>query len=403
MLSKLLTASVGLASADLVADRVYYHHSHPQVKAIDTAYCTKSIDRLMIQPKSIDTLNTASTTSGTRWVDTSFTGSDIIYYPEFQSASIITDYETNFADGSYFWDDWQDIYTAADVFDSTRAAPTWKEPRQGGAGTCYLMSALSGVAEFPDIIKSMFVTQASNTSGAFRVKFYIRGKPWVFNIDSQFLVKKDFNNALNLHNALKYALINTYETDNTTMWAPLLEKAWAKIKGNYEIANGGFIGTGLNTLTGAPVFSYKMSTIGSDSGDTMTLDAAYTMIQNADTKKYIMGAGTTGGDDTTANACGIANGHAYSIIAAFTLTSTTHGTIDFLMFRNPWGNTNYNYNWGPADTRWTDDNNELKDKMMALTDDDGTDISFDPTAAQSDDTVDGVFGVFVMDKATWGE
>lgn len=53
-----------------------------------------------------------------------------------------------------------------------------------------------------------------------------------------------------------------------------------------------------------------------------------------------MGAGTSGGADTTTNSCGIANGHAYSIIGAFTLTDSST-TYKLFLMRNPWGTTGY--------------------------------------------------------------
>lgn len=44
--------------------------------------------------------------------------------------------------------------------------------------------------------------------------------------------------------------------------------------------------------------------------------------------------------------CGIANNHAYSILAAFNLTASNGTIIQALMVRNPWGscNTHYCYN-----------------------------------------------------------
>lgn len=42
------------------------------------------------------------------------------------------------------------------------------------------------------------------------------------------------------------------------MWAPLLEKAWAKVKGTYAQANGGFNINGLRSLTGVPAFTYSI-------------------------------------------------------------------------------------------------------------------------------------------------
>ena len=36
----------------------------------------------------------------------------------------------------------------------------------------------------------------------------------------------------------------------------MLEKAWAKVKGNYLQAEGGLTGNGIRALTGVPVFDY---------------------------------------------------------------------------------------------------------------------------------------------------
>jgi len=52
------------------------------------------------------------------------------------------------------------------------------------------------------------------------------------------------------------------------MWAPFLEKAWAKVKGNYDATDGGFNVSGFRSLTGAPVFRYLTSAIDSSSGPT---------------------------------------------------------------------------------------------------------------------------------------
>jgi len=166
------------------------------------------------------------------------------------------------------------------------------------------MSSISGVAEFPELIRNMFVTKEKNVAGITQVQFYIRGKPWTFDIDSKFLFKNpDYSGG---DDKLEYAYINTYEVAQTVMWAPLLEKAWAKIKGNYMQADGGFIATGLTSVTGAPVFSYLISEIGSTESDKMTLDETFTLISQADTAEYIMGVGTSGSSDTLFNYCGIA-------------------------------------------------------------------------------------------------
>ena len=45
------------------------------------------------------------------------------------------------------------------------------------------------------------------------------------------------------------------------MWGPILEKAWAKVKGSYSNADDGYFSTGLRSLLGIPVFYYKVEDI----------------------------------------------------------------------------------------------------------------------------------------------
>jgi len=45
------------------------------------------------------------------------------------------------------------------------------------------------------------------------------------------------------------------------LWAPLIEKAFAKVKGNYLNAEGGLVANGIRALTGIPVFMYSTTAI----------------------------------------------------------------------------------------------------------------------------------------------
>ena len=66
-------------------------------------------------------------------------------------------------------------------------------------------------------------------------------------------------------------------------------------------------------------------------------------------------AGATGsGADSTYNKCGVANGHAYSILAAFNMTDAYRKVHSMYMIRNPWGSANaYNQSWRATDPDWT--------------------------------------------------
>ena len=134
------------------------------------------------------------------------------------------------------------------------------------------------------------------------------------------------------------------------MWAPIMEKAWSKVKGSYTNADGGYSDTGMRAIVGAP--SVQMTGITSDQ-----IDATFQLIQAADAANYVMGAGTNGGggSDDDNNICGIATSHAYSMIAAFTMTDANSVAHDMVMMRNPWGMCTYTGTWKKDDSNWTED------------------------------------------------
>jgi len=131
-------------------------------------------------------------------------------------------------------------------------------------------------------------------------------------------------------------------------WGMMLEKAFAKVKGTYTMADGGFMENGIRSLVGCPVVSYTT--------DSISADDAFTALKAANDLNYIMGTGTTGGADSDVNSCNVAMSHAYSLIAAFELK--TGGTVDhkLYMIRNPWGQAFFNGTWSQSDTTsWTSD------------------------------------------------
>ena len=141
------------------------------------------------------------------------------------------------------------------------------------------------------------------------------------------------------------------QSADNAMWAPILEKAWAKIKGSYGQIEAGFVINGLRALTGAPVFNYKVSNLQS----THNLNAAQTfdLIKAGENANYPMGASTTGSSDQVFNDCGIAKGHAYSMISAFTMTDASGTIHKMILMRNPWGTTYYSGTWNKDDSNWT--------------------------------------------------
>ena len=205
------------------------------------------------------------------------------------------------------------------------------------------MATLGSMGEFPQLVRDLFVTPTKNDADAIAIRFYIRGKPWVVTVNEEMLYYGSTTPRL------KFA---QEANDNKAMWAAIMEKAWAKMKGNYLNAEGGLVENGIHHLVGIPVVRYSTSSITSPT----EADAAYDVLVAADAANYLMGAGTAGsGNDQVQNSCGIAQSHAYSILAAFTMTDAARVAHKCLLMRNPWGTVYYNQEWSKDDSNWTDD------------------------------------------------
>jgi hypothetical protein len=59
------------------------------------------------------------------------------------------------------------------------------DPLQSSLGDCYLIAAMSSVASRPNLIERLFVTPEANTAGIYTLKLYVRGKPWLVQVDDE--------------------------------------------------------------------------------------------------------------------------------------------------------------------------------------------------------------------------
>ena len=66
-------------------------------------------------------------------------------------------------------------------------------------------------------------------------------------------VDDEFNHYDYDKNVLRFAKV---KDEKPSLWAPVIEKAFVKVLGNYQSAEGGIEETVFRTLTGAPSASY---------------------------------------------------------------------------------------------------------------------------------------------------
>ena len=91
---------------------------------------------------------------------------------------------------------------------------------QGALGDCWFLSALASLAENPHLIRRLFVTKQYNKQGIYKVRLCKNGEWQVITIDDYFPCRK--------RGGPCFARGNGNE-----LWVMLLEKAYAKLHGNY--------------------------------------------------------------------------------------------------------------------------------------------------------------------------
>ena len=135
--------------------------------------------------------------------------------------------------------------TAPKTYDERRlawtvfASPQPSDIQQGILGDCWFVAALSLIAQRPNLLHRLLLTQTVNTAGIYRVRICHNGLWKIVVIDDSFPSSNGFD------------LVFT-QAKHRQMYAPLLEKACAKIFGSFAALENGSLMEGLHLMTGAP-------------------------------------------------------------------------------------------------------------------------------------------------------
>ena len=90
------------------------------------------------------------------------------------------------------------------------------------------MASIAAVAEYPQLLHDTFLTDGDNAAGVYGIRFFIRGKPWVVDVDDALVWDTYYAG-----DGLPAGLIFSKPFDNNgDMWGTILEKAWGKVKGS---------------------------------------------------------------------------------------------------------------------------------------------------------------------------
>lgn len=191
--------------------------------------------------------------SATKWSDPTFPVVDAIQWPDMLTGSAAD--LTSYATSAYLkWLRLQTnfpAYQGYSLFGQDKQA-TVDDIMQGSLGNCWFMASASAIAEIPGRIEKLFgnVDQFNNGAGFFDVQLYLLSVPITIRIDDQ----------VPSYNSYTQTLFS--KVTNKGVWMNVLEKAFAKMYGNYSALVGGLAERAVQAMIGTPgkVFPFASMT-----------------------------------------------------------------------------------------------------------------------------------------------
>lgn len=264
----------------------------------------------------------------------------MLYWFGLSSPKKIGDWNDDFFWKKVRWARINEEYPKASLFGS---GPSILDPIQSDLGNCYAIAAMISVAIKPERIRDLFIIDEKNKAGIYAVKLYIRAKPYVVTVDDSILM---WSHSLFNENRVKDKHRFVKGKVDERFWPIILEKAIAKMRGNYANMEAGFINVALRLLTGAPTIVRSIYY-------NIDLEMFYKYMKPKFNYDFPIIFGTSGYSNTNLNYCGINKMHAYSLLSILELehNNVTHR---LLMMKNPLPSIRHYYNkaWSKDDPRW---------------------------------------------------
>lgn len=225
---------------------------------------------------------------------------------------------------------------------------------QGELGDCWLMAGAASLTLRDELFYRVVPPDQSftdNYAGIFHFQFWHYGN-WVDVVVDDRLPTSGGK------------LLYMHSRENNEFWSALMEKAYAKLYGNYEVLKGGTTSEALEDMTGgltefidlnqSPPNLLQMMFRGFEMGSLFGCSIeASPMEFEARTPQ------------------GLVKGHAYSI-TGMRMVGIAQGKIPLLRIRNPWGNAQeWNGDWSDESELWDEVSDQQKRDMNLVLAHDG--------------------------------
>lgn len=227
--------------------------------------------------------------------------------------------------------------------------------REGVLGNSWFTSALATLAERPALIERLFITKEINSLGIYKIKICKNGEWTTVTIDDLFPCYPEGGPLFS-------------RGHGNELWVMLIEKAYAKLHGNYLQLKKGFTNEALIDLTGCPSCCYDFE----DELIRILLNNGefWDLFKSFEAEGYLMSASTPGEErflepGEVEEDDQLKPGHSYSIV----LVKEVKGN-KLINLRNPWGNFRWEGDWSNRSALWTEEIKKIVNPF--LEENDGT-------------------------------
>ncbi|XP_063060429.1 calpain-1 catalytic subunit [Engraulis encrasicolus] len=223
---------------------------------------------------------------------------------------------------------------------------------QGVLNDCWFLSTLASLSLHQSLLEQV-VPPGQNFhtgyDGSFNFRFWQYGKWKDVKIDD-LLPTKDGQ------------LIYLRSAQGNEFWTPLLEKAYAKLKGGYQALNMGFPHEAMVDMTGGVTEVFQVSGLPRDLGG---------FLKPLLVKGALINCANTQGAMVERNPFGILMRHAYSL-TCLEKVHTRSGPVQLVRLQNPWGKAEWDGAWSDIRGReWNEVPAEEQRRIQRVNKEDG--------------------------------